>query len=97
MQKQQIWSQLNNQLAVYLYSVQCNAIAENVFTIKNLPKFIDEGYVNKKLVREGSIAFFYEEELGTMLALPYVNLSGLDVYGRPRKSNSSYGLKRLYS
>ena len=43
-----------------------------------------KAYLNKILLRRGSIAFFKDEVLG-VLALPYTNLGNLDVYGRPRK------------
>ena len=59
-------------------------LAENVFEFKNLPEFIDTAYLNKNLLRKGSIAFFKDEVMG-LIALPYINTSKLDVYGRPNK------------
>jgi hypothetical protein len=59
-------------------------LAENVFEFEGLPEFIDTAYLNKNLLRKGSIAFFVDEVMG-FLALPYTNLSTLDVYGRPQK------------
>ena len=56
----------------------------NVFKFKYLPSFIDVSYLNKTLLRKGSIAFFKDEVLG-LLALPYIVIGGLDVYGRPKK------------
>ena len=59
-------------------------LAENVIKKKNLPMYIDESYVNKILLSQGSICFFVDEVLG-LLALPWISMAGLDVYGRPRR------------
>lgn len=59
-------------------------LAENVIKKKNLPMYIDESYVNKILLSQGSICFFVDEVLG-LLALPWLSMAGLDVYGRPRR------------
>ena len=59
-------------------------LAENVIKKKNLPIYIDESYVNKILLSEGSICFFVDEVMG-LLALPWRSMAGLDVYGRPRR------------
>lgn len=93
MQKRLVNSQLSNYKTYLMYRRQCLALAENVFSFKNLPPFIDVSYVNMQLVNVGSIAFFKDEFLG-LLALPYVNQGNLDVYGRPTKirvySNTNY-------
>lgn len=83
MKFKQIQSQLSNAQTNMMYLRQLLTLAENVFEFPNLPKFIDTAYLNKNLVRKGSIAFFYDEVMG-LLALPYTNISNLDVYGRPR-------------
>lgn len=77
-------SQLTNWKTYEMYRRQLLTLAENVFEFENLPKFIDTPYLNKNLLRKGSIAFFVDEVLG-LLALPYTNLGELDVYGRPRR------------
>lgn len=59
-------------------------LAENVIKKKNLPIYIDESYVNKILLSQGSICFFVDEVMG-LLALPWLSMAGLDVYGRPRR------------
>lgn len=59
-------------------------LAENVIKKKNLPLYIDESYVNKVLLSQGSICFFVDEIMG-LLALPWISMAGLDVYGRPRR------------
>lgn len=77
-------SQLNNLKTYQMYRRQCMTLAENVFKFKNLPTYIDKAFLNKELINIGSIAFFVDEVMG-LLALPYLNISSLDVYGRPRK------------
>lgn len=93
MQKRLINSQLSNYKTYLMYRRQLLTLAENVFSFKNLPTYIDVSYVNMQLVNTGSIAFFYDNVLG-LLALPYVNQGNLDVYGRPTKirvySNTNY-------
>lgn len=84
MQKKLINSQLSNFKTYEMYKRQLLTLAENVFEFKNMPKYIDTAYLNKCLLRQGSIAFFVDEILG-LLALPYQNLGKLDVYGRPRQ------------
>ena len=77
--------QISNLKTTEMYKKQFISLAENVFNIKNLEKyapFMDYSYVNKELVYKGCIAFFMDEYLG-LLALPYVNLGKLDLYGRP--------------
>lgn len=82
MQRKLINSQLSNFKTYEMYKRQLLTLAENVFEFKNLPKFIDTAYMNKQLLRNGGVAFFKDEVMG-LLALPYVNIGKLDVYGRP--------------
>ena len=82
MQKKLINSQLSNFKTYEMYKRQLLTLAENVFEFKNLPLFIDTAYMNKQLLRNGGVAFFKDEVMG-LLALPYVNIGKLDVYGRP--------------
>lgn len=84
MRRKLINSQLSNFKTYEMYKRQLMTLAENVFEFKNLPEFIDTSYLNKNLLRKGSIAFFKDEIMG-LLALPYINTSKLDVYGRPKK------------
>ena len=77
-------SQMSNFATYNMYFRQMLALAENVFEFENLNKFVDVSYLNKTLLRRGSIAFFKDEVLG-LLALPYRSLSTLDIYGRPKK------------
>lgn len=84
MERKLINSQMSNWYTYLLKKEECMIIAENTYQIKKLPEncLIDIGYVNAELISNGSIAWFIDEDLG-LLALPYVSLSGLDVYGRP--------------
>lgn len=84
MQKKLINSHLSNWKTYEMYKRQMLTLAENVFEYENLPEYIDTAYLNKILLRRGSIAFFKDEVLG-VLALPYTNIGSLDVYGRPKK------------
>jgi hypothetical protein len=83
MRQKLINSQMTNFNTYEMYKRQLLTLAENVFEFKNMPKFIDIAYVNKQLLRKGSIAFFKDEIMG-LLALPYVNIGSLDIYGRPQ-------------
>ena len=83
MKKRLVNSQLSNFLTYQMYLRQLLTLAENVFEFENLPEFIDVSYINKQLLRKGSIAFFYDEVMG-LIALPYNNIGTLDVYGRPK-------------
>ena len=77
-------SQMTNFKTYLMYKQQCEMTAENVFQIEDLPEdcVIDMSYVNSQLLSNGSIAWFVDEEMG-LLALPYISMSGFDVYGRP--------------
>ena len=85
MRKKLINSQLNNMKTYNMYFRQCITLAENVFKFNNLPIFIDVSFMNKTLIKNGAIAFFYDDVLETILALPFIILGNLDVYGRPLK------------
>lgn len=83
MKKKLINSQLCNINTYNLYKREMLMLAENVFQFKGLSEYIDVAYLNKVLVRNGSIAFFKDEVLG-LLALPYDIIGDLDIYGRPK-------------
>lgn len=83
--KKLVNSQLNNFATYQMYLRQCLTLAENVFAFPNLPNYIDVAYLNKVLLRKGAIAFFYDEVLEEILALPFIAYGKLDVYGRPLK------------
>ena len=77
-------SQLSNFKTYLMYQRQLLTLAENVFQFKNLPNFIDVSYLNSCLLRQGAIAFFYDDIMDMVLALPFTNIGTLDVYGRPK-------------
>ena len=94
MRKKLINSQLTNMKTYLMYRQEMLTLAENVFEFKNLPEFIDVSYLNKTLLRNGSIAFFMDEVLG-LIALPYDVIGNYDIYGRPleimaRAANGTY-------
>ena len=98
MKKKLINSQLTNMKTYLMYRQEMLTLAENVFEFKNLPEFIDVSYLNRTLLRNGSIAFFKDEVLG-VIALPYDVIGNFDIYGRPqtimcRAANGTY-YKRL--
>lgn len=78
-------AQISNLSTYLLYKNQCVSLAENVFKIGNIDEdMIDMSFVNKELLRVGSIAWFVDDVLG-LLALPYESMGILDLYGRPTK------------
>lgn len=85
MSRRNVRTQISNIKTTDMYKKQMISLACNVFNYKNLldvAPFMDLSYVNRELVHKGSIAFFNDEYLG-LLALPYVNMGRLDLYGRP--------------
>ena len=82
MKKKMINTQISNFKTYNMYFRQMLTLAENVFEFKNLPEFIDVSFLNKTLLRQGSIAFFKDEVLG-LIALPYTTIGRNDVYDRP--------------
>lgn len=85
MKRKLINSQLSNWMTYQMYLRQFLTLAENVFIYDNMPDYIDTAYLNKTLVRQGAIAFFYDDVLEKVLALPYTRIGSLDVYNRPKK------------
>lgn len=85
MKRKLVNSQLSNFQTYNMYMRKMITLAENVFQFKNLPDYIDTSYINKVLLRQGAIAFFYEEVLDSIVALPFTGLGFLDIYGRPKK------------
>lgn len=84
MKTRMINSQMSNVRTYQMYFRQMLTLAENVFEFEGLNKFIDVSYLNKSLLRKGSIAWFKDEVIG-VIALPYRSLTTLDIYGRPKK------------
>lgn len=95
MEVRDVISQQNNAKTNLMYLRQCRSLAENVFCYENLPEYIDIAYVNKVLVDKGSIAWFYDDGLESVVALPWNKYGKLDVYNRPNKI-SVYGQNGYY-
>ena len=78
-------SQITNYYTYLMKLRQCRSLAENVFCYENMPEMIDVAYMNAVLVNKGAIAFFIDEVMGGLLALPFSISGKLDVYGRPQR------------
>lgn len=85
MRKNLVLSQLTNKRTYDMVLDDMLELAENVYQFKGIPEYIDQGYVNKVLVLNGSIAWFYDDVLESVLALPYDVMNGFDIYGRPNE------------
>lgn len=57
-----------------LYKNQFLMLAKSVFVFKNLSKYVDTSVMDGILIRQGSIAFFYEDVLDAIVCLPYRTL-----------------------
>lgn len=79
-----IESQMKNLQTTEMYKNQFVSLAMNVFLFKNLDtEYLDLSYINKELIYKGSIAWFYEEVLETLIALPYRVMGKRDLYNQP--------------
>lgn len=85
MSRKRTISQINNYNTFNMFKRQLLTLAENVYIYKYLPKYIDVAYMNKKLVQSGAIAFYFEEAVNSVIALPFEELGLKDIYGRPTK------------
>ena len=83
MRKKVINSQLSNVKTFQMYYRQMKNLAENVFKFNNLPEYIDLSYLNRTLLNNGAIAFFKDEVIDEVVALPFSSYGTLDMYGRP--------------
>ena len=83
MKRKMINSQISNFKTYSMYFRQMETLAENVFEFKNLPDYIDISYLNRILLRKGAIAFFYDDVLESVIALPFNTKGRYDHYGRP--------------
>lgn len=83
MKKKLVNSQMNSYKTYLMYQRRMVTMAESVFQFNNLPSFIDKHFLNSTLLLNGSIAFFYDDILEELVALPYTVLGNLDLYGRP--------------
>ena len=78
-------SQLSNFKTYKNYLDKMMLLAMNVFQFKGLNNYVDMATINYELVTKGSVAFFYDDIMQMVVALPYSNVGKLDMYGRPTK------------
>lgn len=79
-----IESQMKNFLTTEMYKNQFVSLAMNVFLFKNLDiRYLDMSFINRELIYKGSIAWFYDEVLESLIALPYRVMGRRDLYDRP--------------
>lgn len=83
MQKQLIETETSNFKTFLMYKTQLMTLAENVFEFLNMPEEIDIAYMNEHLLRDGMVAFFYDEIAEKFAVLPFTNQGKVDMYGRP--------------
>ena len=75
-------SQLTNIKTNELYKEICISLAENVFKYRKMPKSVNKQLLNETLLSDGSIAFFKDDVLNIILALPYV-ATKINIYNEP--------------
>lgn len=82
-EKRKIGSQITNVKTYQMYKRQFRTLAENVFEFDKMPKYIDMQFVNSTLVLKGAIAFFKDEIMDRLVALPFTTIGQVDIYNRP--------------
>lgn len=82
-EKRKIGSQITNVKTYQMYKRQFRTLAENVFEFDKMPTYIDIQFVNSTLVLKGAIAFFKDEILDRLVALPFTTIGPVDIYNRP--------------
>lgn len=85
MKKQIINSQISNVKTLQMCLRKMISLAKNVFVFEGLDNFIDMSYVNSVLLKQGQIAFFYDDVIEKYLMLPFSTIGPLDIYNRPNK------------
>lgn len=85
MDKRVINSQLHSFNTYQMYLREMTTLAENVFEFDGIPEFIDIGYINSTLLKNGAIAWFYDDVIKSVIALPFTIQGSPDIYGRPEK------------
>lgn len=84
MKQKSVDGQLNNYRTTLHYKNKMLSLALNVFQFKNLDPFVDVSQINYSLLKEGSVAFFYDDIAKKLMAMPYTIVGSLDYYGRPQ-------------
>ena len=83
MKKKLIHSQLTSVRSYQMHKREFITIAKNTFEIANLPKSIDSEYLNNCLLYKGRVAFFYDDIMEQLYALPFNIIGKTDLYNRP--------------
>lgn len=83
--KQRLLKQLNILNTFNLVRNDLVDIACNVYWIKNLPTIIDIDKINLFLLSEGAVAWFYDDVIDSVLALPFICVDNSDLYYKPKK------------
>lgn len=96
MKKSLVRSQITNLSTTRMYRREMLNLAQNVFEFINMPEYIDIAYLNRTLLFNGSIAFFNDDVLKSVIALPYDVLGKLDIYGRPQEIMARSANGRYY-
>ena len=81
--KQAMPQKLNNVNTQLYYLDKMVTFANSVFQYEDAPESISPLWLNNKLLYQGSIAFFRDEVLDEVYALPYDVKGKRDLYGRP--------------
>lgn len=82
MDKRIINSQLKSWNTYQMYLREMLSLAENVFAFDGVPENVDISYINRNLLKKGSVVWFKDEIMGT-IALPYTTRGQFDIYGNP--------------
>ena len=78
-------SELDNSLSFIHYYERLTELAVSMFEWVNLPKEIDERYLELSLYCYGKIVFFRDEALDEYVALPCTVNGGFNMYGIPNE------------
>ena len=77
---------LNTSTRLY-YSRYIAGLAMTVFEWINLPKELDQRFIEKVLLEQGEIALTYDEAMSQFVALPFTVNGKYDIYGNPVSIN----------
>ena len=81
--KQAMPQKLNNTYTFFYYLDKMVTFANSVYQYEKAPNSIDPLWLNDKLLRKGSIAFFRDDVIDEVYALPYTVIGQRDLYNRP--------------
>lgn len=85
MPNKSIISQINSAVIYDMHFKQFYSLASNVWILDNLPSYIDLSYVNNILLEKGAIAFFIDDILKQICAMPFRVIGNLDNQNNPIK------------